>query len=63
MTTVATINRLVTMARRYALLSRDLYSNQKTKGLVRLHSKFENESAHFLIYDHPLDNKKCPPLR
>lgn len=79
MTTVATINRLATMAGRYALLSRDLYSNQKTKGwstisqlkastemrkacrLVRLHSTFENESAHFLIYDHPLDNKKCPP--
>ena len=32
MTTVATINRLATMAGRYALLSRDLYSNQKTKG-------------------------------
>jgi len=32
MTTVATINRLATMAGRYALLSRDPYSNQKTKG-------------------------------
>ena len=32
MTTVATINRLATMAGRYALLSRDPYSNQKSKG-------------------------------
>ena len=32
MTTVATIKRLATTAGRYALLSRDPYSNQKTKG-------------------------------
>ena len=32
MTRVANIKRLVTMAGRYALLSRDPYSNQKTKG-------------------------------
>ena len=36
MTTVATINRLATMAGRYALLSRDPYSNQKTKGPYRI---------------------------
>lgn len=35
MTTVATINRLATMAGRYAPLSRDPYSNQKTKGPYR----------------------------
>ncbi len=34
MTTVATINRLATMAGRYALLSRDPDSNQKTKSFA-----------------------------
>ena len=55
MTTVATIKRFATMAGRYALLSRDPYSNQKTKGpyrastemrkacrLVTLNDTFEN---------------------
>ncbi len=45
MTTVATIKRLATMAGRYALLSRDPYSNQKTKGPLGRQTNYDESFA------------------
>lgn len=56
MTTVATINRLATMAGRYALLSRDPYSNQKTKGPIQRASTEMRKACRLVTLNETFEN-------